>query len=105
MPKYLILASYTAEGAEGLLKGGGSARRKATEELVKEVGGRVEAFYFAFGKDDAVVIIDVPDQITAAALSLHVTASGALRTRATVLITPEEIDEAARRRVDFRAPG
>jgi uncharacterized protein with GYD domain len=105
MPKYLIRASYTAEGAKGLLKSGGSARRKAVEEILATVNGKLEAFYFAFGEDDAVIIVDVPDQATAAALSLTVSASGTIRTEATVLITPEEIDEAAKKHVAFRAPG
>ncbi len=105
MPKYMIHASYTAEGAKGLLKSGGTARRKATEELLASLGGKLEAFYFTFGDDDAVLIVDLPDQVAASAIGMAVSASGALRTRSTVLITPEEVDEAARRQVKFRPPG
>jgi uncharacterized protein with GYD domain len=105
MPKYMVHASYTAQGTQGLLKSGGTARRKATEELLASLGGKLEAFYFSFGDEDAVLIIDLPDQVSAVAIGMAVSASGALRTRSTVLITPEEVDEAVRRPVKFRAPG
>ncbi|MEV6182909.1 GYD domain-containing protein [Streptomyces sp. NPDC052015] len=105
MPKFLIQASYTSEGTKGLLKEGGSGRRAAVDQVVTDLGGRVEAMYFAFGEDDLVMIVDFPDPVSMAAISLTVKASGALRTRATPLLTIDEIDEAARRQVAFRAPG
>lgn len=105
MPKYLIQATYTSEGTKGLLKGGGSGRRAAVDEVVTALGGKVEAMYFAFGENDTVIIVDLPDPVSMAAISLTVKASGALHTRATPLLTVEEIDEAARRHVPFRAPG
>ncbi len=105
MPKYLIQASYTAEGTKGLLKEGGSGRRKGVEEIVKAAGGRMECFYYAFGKRDVYSIIDVPDAATAAALSMAINASGAVQLRTTPLISPEEIDEAAKKTVNYRAPG
>ena len=105
MPKYLIQVQYTAEGAKGLIKDGGSVRRKVVETTVGQFRGKLEAFYFAFGADDAVIIVDIPDPESMAAVSLAVTASGTIRTRATVLLTPEQIDEAAKKHVDYRAPG
>jgi uncharacterized protein with GYD domain len=105
MPKFLIRASYTAEGARGLLKEGGSARRALVEKLIKDAGGRVESFYFAYGDADAYVITDVPDATVGLAVSLAVNASGAVRLSTTPLITPEEIDAAAQRAVPYRAPG
>ncbi|MFC8094202.1 GYD domain-containing protein [Streptomyces sp. NPDC057301] len=105
MPKYLIQATYTPEGTKGLLKEGASGRRAAVEQVVSGLGGTVEAMYFAFGEHDFVCIIDFPDPVSMAAVSLTVKASGALHTRATPLLTLEEIDEAARRQVAFRAPG
>ena len=105
MPKFLVQASYTAEGAKGVLKDGGSARRAAIEKLIKSVGGKVEAFYFSFGEHDAVILGEVPDNATAAALSLTVGASGTSRSRTTILITPEEIDQAAKRAIDYKKPG
>jgi uncharacterized protein with GYD domain len=105
MPKYLTVASYTAEGAKGLLKEGGTARRAVVEKLMKSLGGRLEAFYFAFGDNDAYIITEGPDNPTAAGLSLTVSASGAVRTKTIVLLTPEEIDQAAKKTVKYRPPG
>lgn len=105
MPKFLIQLSYTPDGAKGLLKDGGTARLKAASDVLAQFNGRIEAFYFAFGADDAVLIVEVPDHETMAAISLTVSATGTIRTRATVLLTAEQIDEAARKHVNFRAPG
>jgi uncharacterized protein with GYD domain len=105
MAKYLVSASYTAEGAKGLLKDGGTKRRQAAEEAVKSVGGKLEAFYFAFGESDAFIIVDAPDHATIAATSLAINASGAVRTKTVVLLTPEEIDQAIKKGTTYRAPG
>jgi len=105
MPKFLVQGSYTAEGTQGLLKDGGSKRRKAAEALAKSLGGRLEAFYFAFGETDAFAIVDVPDNVSAAAAALTIAASGAVRVKTTVLITPEEMDQAAKKTVSYRPPG
>ncbi len=105
MPKYLFEASYTHEGAQGLLKDGGSKRRAAIEALAKGLGGRVEAFYFAYGDSDAFVIVDLPDSASATAVSLTVAASGAVRVKTIVLITPEEVDQAVKKTVGYQAPG
>jgi uncharacterized protein with GYD domain len=105
MPKYLFEASYTAEGAKGLIRDGGSKRRAAIEALTKELGGRVEAFYFAYGDADAFVIVDLPDSASATAVSLAVATSGAVRVKTIVLITPEEVDHAVKKTVHYRAPG
>lgn len=105
MAKYLWQASYSVEGAKGLLKEGGTSRRATIEQLVKEIGGTVEGFYFAFGDDDVYVIADIPDNVTAAAMSLTVAAAGAARIKTTVLLTPEEIDDATQKSVAYRPPG
>ena len=105
MPKYLLQASYTAEGARGILKDGGSNRRQAVEELLKSMGGKVEAFYFAFGESDAVAIVDVPDNGTVAAHALAINASGAVNLKTTVLLTPQEIDDGVKGPLVYRAPG
>ncbi|MBL3664920.1 GYD domain-containing protein [Streptomyces sp. M2CJ-2] len=105
MPKFLIQATYTPEGAKGLLKDGASGRRAAVDQVVTGLGGKVETMYFAFGESDTVLIVDFPDAVSMAAVSLAVKASGALQTRATPLLTLDEIDEATRREVTFRAPG
>jgi len=105
MPKYLIQASYTAEGVRGLMKDGGSLRRAAAEAALKGVGGRLEAFYFAFGETDVFAVADVPDNASAAAVSLAVSASGAVQVKMTVLMTPEEMDQATKKMINYRPPG
>ena len=105
MPKYLIQGSYSGQGLKGLLEEGGSKRREAAEQATKGVGGRLEAFYYAFGNDDFVIIVDLPSNVDAAALSLTANASGAVKSRMTVLITPEEVDQATKKTVKFRPPG
>ena len=105
MPKYLIQANYVGEGIKGLLKDGGTGRRAAVEKLFSSVGGKVEAFYYAFGDTDLFVIGDMPDNISAAALSLIVNAAGAATARIVVLLTPEEIDAAAKKTPNYRPPG
>jgi uncharacterized protein with GYD domain len=105
MAKYLLHASYTTDGLKGLIKDGGTKRRAAAEAALKSVGGRVEAFYFAFGEHDAYVIVDVPDIVTATAAALTVNATGAVQVRTTVLITPEEVDQATKKTVQYRPPG
>ncbi|HEV3452449.1 MAG TPA: GYD domain-containing protein [Acidimicrobiia bacterium] len=105
MPKFLWQASYTSEGVQGVLKDGGTGRRAAIERLVQGLGGRLEAFYFAFGSDDVIVVADLPDQRSAAAVGLTVNAQGRTQLKTTVLLTPEEIDEAVKTSVDYRPPG
>jgi uncharacterized protein with GYD domain len=105
MPKYLLQVSYNAEGTKGLIKDGGSKRRAAAQQVVQSAGGKVESFYFAFGECDAYVIAEAPDAISVAAASLAVNASGAVTIRTTVLLTPEEMDAAAKKTVSYKPPG
>ncbi len=105
MPKYLFQASYTVDGVKGLPKDGGSKRRTAIEETIKGLGGKLEAVYFAFGEDDVFVIVDAPDNVSVAAVSLVVTASGAGHVKTTVLLTPEEMDQASKKTIKYRPPG
>ncbi len=105
MPKYLFQGSYTEEGLRGLLEEGGSKRREATEQLVKSLGGTLEAYYFAFGDNDFYVIVDTPDNVSASAGSLVANASGAVKVKTIVLLTPEEVDQAVKKTVEYRPPG
>lgn len=105
MPKYLIVASYTAEGVKGVLKDGGTKRRQAAETALKSVGGSVDAFYFAFGDNDVYAIIDAPDNLSVAGASLAIGASGAVHTKTVVLLTPEEIDQATKKGTIYQPPG
>jgi uncharacterized protein with GYD domain len=105
MPKYLWEASYNSEGVKGVVKEGGTGRRAAIEQLVDAAGGKLEAFYFAFGESDVVVIADLPDEETATAIALTVNSGGLVSLKTRVLLTPEEVDAAAKRSVDYRPPG
>jgi uncharacterized protein with GYD domain len=105
MAKYLILADYTLDGVRGVQKAGGSARRDAVAAALDTVGGKLESFHFAFGDHDAYVIADVPDNTSAAAVALTVGASGGATTKTVVLLTPEEVDAAAKQSVDYTPPG
>jgi uncharacterized protein with GYD domain len=105
MRTYLWSVSYTAEGAQGLLREGGSSRRKAIEELANGLGGQIHAWYYAFGEYDLYVIASLPSDVEATALSMTVAASGAVRIDTTPLMTTEQLDEAARVSINYRAPG
>ncbi len=105
MPKMLIKACYSPEGAKGVLKEGGTARRAVVQKAVEGLGGKVEAFYFAYGEADAFVIVDMPDAAAGLALSLTVNGTGAVRLSTTPLITPEEIDQASKKKPKYKAPG
>ncbi|MCI2422528.1 GYD domain-containing protein [Saccharopolyspora sp. K220] len=105
VPKYLVRATYTAEGVRGLRGEGGTARVTAVRNVVNKLGGEVEAFYFAFGEYDAYVVVDLPDNASAASLGLAVSGSGAARTGTVVLLTPAEVDEAVSKEFDYRPPG
>jgi uncharacterized protein with GYD domain len=105
MAKYLIKASYTSDGVKGLIKEGGTGRRAAVDQLVVGLGGKVEAFYYALGDDDALVIVDLPDNTDAAAVSLAVNATGAVQIETVPLLTAEDVDQAAKKSVDYRPPG
>ena len=105
MAKYMLIGSYTAEGAKGVLKEGGSSRREAARRAIESAGGTLESFYVGFGTDDYYVTTDFPSHADAAAAALTVGASGTSRARTVVLLTPEEIDAASQRDVEFRPPG
>ena len=105
MPKYLIEVNYVGDGISGLLKEGGTKRSAAVDQLFQSMGGTVEAYYFAFGDKDVFIIGDLPDNTSAAALTLRVNATGAAMCRTTVLITPQEVDEAVKKSGIYRPPG
>lgn len=105
MPKYLLEVSYTLDGVRGVVAKGGTARKAAAQTAAKSLGGKLDAFYFAFGKHDVVTIADLPDNSAAAALALAVTAGGGASVRTVVLLTPDEIDAAADKTVKYTPPG
>jgi uncharacterized protein with GYD domain len=105
MPKYLYAFKYTNNGLQGLLKEGGSGRKAADEQLAGSMGGKVDAFYYAWGDIDGYLIVDLPDDASAAAISLAVSSAGAVTISTTPLITPEEMDAATQKHPDYRPPG
>jgi uncharacterized protein with GYD domain len=105
MAKYMFEARYTAEGVKGLVSEGGSGRKAAVEKAIAGVGGRVESFYFGFGDVDAYVIAELPDNVAASAMALAVAQSGRAAVRTVALLTPEEVDRAAKKAVAYRPPG
>lgn len=105
MAKYLFEARYTAEGAKGVAREGGTGRRNAVMHMAEALGGKVESFYFAFGDVDAYVIVDLPDHVSASAAALAVAQSGGATVKTVVLMSPEDVDKAGKKAVDYRAPG
>ena len=105
MPKYLLQANYVGDGVKGLIKEGGSGRRAAVEQLAASMDGTVESMYYAFGDTDVYLIVDMPDNASMTAVALIANATGAVTVKTTVLMTPEEVDEAVKKTPDYRAPG
>jgi uncharacterized protein with GYD domain len=105
MKKILIKASYTSEGVKGLLKVGGTSRKQAIEKMINDLGGKLEALYYAFGDTDVYVIAEVPDTTVATAVSLNINSTGLVSTATTILISPEEIDKATKISVDYHSFG
>ena len=105
MAKYLVKASYTTQGAQGVQSAGGTSRRDAVAKMAEGLGGSLESFYFGFGETDAYVVLDLPDNQAAAAASIAVNVAGGASSEVVVLLTPEEIDAATKISVEYRAPG
>ena len=105
MPKFMLVANYTHEGAKGLAKEGATARSAAFAKTVEGLGGKLDAAYFAFGQDDVFAVIDLPDAAAAAALSVNMNQTGRITARTILLMTSEEMDAALKKTVQYRAPG
>ena len=105
MAKFLVQGSYTAEGLQGVQKDKGSGRRRAIKKAVTSLGGKLEAMYFCFGDYDVLLIVDMPDNVSAAAVSLAASAAGTARIKTTPLLTVDEMDEALGKTVEYRRPG
>ena len=106
MPHYLIRASYTPEGWVALVKNPQN-RREALRPVIEAAGGKLEGFYYAFGEDDVVLLVELPDNVSVAAISISVAAGGAVKSAVTtVLMTAEEAMEAMKRAqgVTYRPP-
>ena len=105
MPKYMWKVSYSLDGIRGIMKQGAVDRAAQIGQITAANGGTLESFYFAFGETDVYLIVDVPDAAAAVALSMSTSASGAVGVKTIALVTPEEVDEAKTRTVEYRPPG
>ncbi len=105
MPKFLFYGSYSPEGYRGLIKEGGSSRIDAAKQALGSVGGSLEAFYFSYGENDFYIIVDLPSRIATTAITLAGNVTGTFNIKGVSLLTPDELDEAAKLSVDFRPPG
>jgi uncharacterized protein with GYD domain len=105
MPKYLIKARYSVDGIAGVKREGGSSRRDIVAKTAESVGGKMESFYFAFGDTDVYVVCDLPNNAAAAGLAMTVGAAGGAMVNTVPLLTPEEVDTAAKVNVEYRKPG
>ena len=105
MPHFMFRASYSREALQGVLKEGAASRIDVLNRLAESVGGSVEVAYWAFGDDDFITIMELPDNAAAAAAASAVAASGVGKISTTVLLTAAEVDEARGRRPVFRPPG
>ena len=105
MKKYLIKASYNANGVKGLIEDGGTQRKLVVQKMLAGLGGKMESFYYAFGEHDAYIISELPDDISAAAVGLRVNSTGLVSISTTVLLSPEDIDAASKKSISYQAPG
>ena len=105
MPKYMLQASYTVEGLKGLIKDTASGRRDAVQKAMKSLDGKLESMHYCFGKQDVVIIVDLPDNVAAAGFATQASASGLVRITTTPLLTIDEADKALKVKSKYRAPG
>ncbi len=106
MPKYLVRGNYTPEGVKGLMKDGGTGRRAALDAAMKSIGGKLDGLYFALGDTDVYVLVDLPDAVSVATVTMAAGASGAVSGLSSCqLLTPEDLDAAIKKTVSYRSPG
>ena len=107
MPRYLNLVKYSAEGSKGFLKEKAAGREAAARQAFESAGGRLETIYWgATGEYSVVVIAELPDAATGAALAALIDSSGAFsKFRSIELLTTNEIDRALGKSIMYRPPG
>jgi uncharacterized protein with GYD domain len=107
MPVYLSKFSYTPETWARLIRKP-EDRRKAAQNYIEAVGGKLHGFWYAFGTHDGFTLWEAPDNVSMAAVSLAIAAGGALKSLETmVLLTVEETIGALGKasQVQYRPPG
>ena len=104
MAKYLVFASYSAEGVKGFQTEKGSGRRDAVRKALTAVGAKLDQFYFTFGDHDVAMVVDAPDNTSMMAISLSAAVSGTCRMSTMPLITAEEADAAIDKHMAYPGP-
>lgn len=107
MPFYLMRFSYTPEAWSRLIKKP-EDRREVARSVVEKLGGKLHGFWYSFGDRDGVLLIEAPNNVSAAAFSVGIAAGGSLRSsETTVLLTVEETIEMLKKAKDlpYRPPG
>ncbi len=106
MPKYLVQVAMTVQGIrDGLSKSKGTGLRANVAKLIESAGGKIEAYYFSFGQYDVIGIADLPDNVSAVALSVAASGAGLVHLTMTPLLTPEEMDRAVEKSATLAVPG
>lgn len=97
MPHFLQQVSYSREGWEALVANPQN-RIEAVRPAIEKLGGRIESAWFSFGDYDIVVITQLPDNVSAAAIAMAFAAGGACRSvHTTPLISPDEAIQALKK--------
>jgi len=97
MPRFLHQVSYTSEAMARLIANPHD-RFEAVRGPIEKLGGKIEHGYFAFGEHDVILITDMPDTVSAAAIALAFSAGGACKTcQTTALMTTAEALDAMRK--------
>lgn len=107
MSFYLMRFSYTPEAWARLIKKP-EDRRDVARAVVETLGGKLHGFWYSFGEHDGYVLIEAPDNVSAAAFTVGISAGGSLRSAETaVLLTVEETIDMLKKAqgLPYRAPG
>ena len=104
MAKFLFRAQYNPEGLKAVVKAGFAAREEYIRALIESAGGKTEAWYFSYGQEDLVIIVDA-EPAAAVGLSLAINQAGVVRLATTPLLTSAEMDVARSQMPQYRAPG
>ena len=104
MAKFLFLAQYSPEGLKAVVKAGFAAREEYIRALIESAGGKTEAWYFSYGQEDLVIIVDM-EPATAVGLSMAINQTGVVQLTTTPLLTSAEMDVARAQMPQYRAAG
>lgn len=94
MAKYAVFFSYSSDAWARMINNPGD-RTAAVRQVVEAVGGTLESAYWMFGDRDGIIIVDAPDSVTIAAVSIAVASTGALKHEETrELLTQQQLGQA-----------